>query len=72
MCQLAQKSSTTKQGKSKSWIQSVSAFAQPVPDGVSRKVWEMVNAMHQDEVSKLHQKEEHFKVWRTFVCEAWT
>ena len=48
-CRPAQRCSTTKPGKS--GIQSLCAFAQPVPDGVSRKVWELVNAMHQDEVT---------------------
>ncbi|XP_034562753.1 piggyBac transposable element-derived protein 4-like [Notolabrus celidotus] len=31
--------------------------AQPVPEGVSRKVWELVNAMHQDEVAVIIKEE---------------
>lgn len=38
-------------------IQSLCAFAQPVPDGVSRKVWELVSAMHQDEVTNIIREE---------------
>lgn len=34
-----------------------SAYAQLVPDGVSRKVWELVNAMHQDEVTNTIREE---------------
>ncbi|XP_054867654.1 uncharacterized protein LOC129349183 isoform X1 [Amphiprion ocellaris] len=54
-CRLAQKCSTPKPGKSR--IQSLCAFAQPVPDGVSQKVWELVSAMNQDEVTSIVRKE---------------
>ena len=54
-CRLAQKCSATKPGKSR--IQSLCAFAQPVPDGVSRKLWELVSTMHQDEVANIIKKE---------------
>ncbi|XP_059198023.1 uncharacterized protein LOC131978403 isoform X2 [Centropristis striata] len=54
-CRLSRKCSTTKPGKSR--IQSLCAYAQPVPDGVSRKVWELVNAMHQDEVTNIIREE---------------
>ncbi|CAI5686492.1 unnamed protein product [Oreochromis niloticus] len=54
-CKLSQKCSTAKPGKSR--IQSLCAFAQPVPDGVSRKVWELVSAMHQDEVRNIIREE---------------
>ncbi|KAM4577992.1 uncharacterized protein V3H82_012082 [Fundulus diaphanus] len=54
-CRLSQKCSTQKQGKSR--IQSICAFAQPVPEGVSKKVWELVNAMHQDEVTQTIRQE---------------
>ncbi|XP_067456263.1 uncharacterized protein [Thunnus thynnus] len=54
-CRLSQKRSTTKPGKSR--IQSLCAYAQPVPEGVSRKVWELVNAMHQDEVTNIIREE---------------
>ncbi|XP_070820041.1 uncharacterized protein [Chaetodon trifascialis] len=54
-CKLAQKCNTTKPGKSR--IQSLCAYAQPVPDGVGRKVWELVNAMHQDEVTNIIRQE---------------
>lgn len=42
-----------KSAVSKSRIQSICAFAQPVPDKVSRKVWELVNLMHQDQVTQI-------------------
>lgn len=54
-CRLSRKCSTTKPGKRQ--IQSLRAYAQPVPDGVSRKVWELVNAMHQDEVTNIIREE---------------
>ncbi|XP_028298057.1 uncharacterized protein LOC114460324 isoform X2 [Gouania willdenowi] len=54
-CKLAQKCATKKPGKSR--IQSLCAFAQPVPEGVGRKVWELVNAMHQDEVAVIIKEE---------------
>lgn len=48
---------TAKPGKSQ--IQSLCAFVQPVPDGVSRKVWELVNAMHRDEVRNIIRQEKN-------------
>ncbi|XP_057711817.1 uncharacterized protein LOC130928995 isoform X2 [Corythoichthys intestinalis] len=54
-CQLSQKCITQKPGKSR--IQSLSAFAQPVPEGVSRKIWELIANMHQDEVAKVIKAE---------------
>lgn len=54
-CKLSQKCTTTKPGKSR--IQSLCAYAQPVPEGVSRKVWELVNNMHQDEISQIIRQE---------------
>ncbi|XP_071329276.1 uncharacterized protein [Trachinotus anak] len=54
-CRLARKCSTLRPGKNR--IQSICAFAQPVPEGVSRKVWELVNAMHQDEVTNIIKQE---------------
>ncbi|XP_054873571.1 zinc finger MYM-type protein 4-like isoform X3 [Amphiprion ocellaris] len=52
-CRLSQKCSTTKPGKNH--IQS--PFAKPVPDGVTQKVLELVNAMHQDEIKSIVRKE---------------
>ncbi|XP_031139915.2 uncharacterized protein LOC116039306 isoform X1 [Sander lucioperca] len=54
-CRLSRKCSTTKPGISR--IQSICAFAQPVPDGVSKNVWELINAMHQDEVTNVIRQE---------------
>lgn len=54
-CRLSQKCSSQKQGKSR--IQSICSFAQPVPDGISKKVWEMVNSMHIDEITKTVKEE---------------
>ncbi|KAG7509632.1 DNA polymerase epsilon catalytic subunit A [Solea senegalensis] len=54
-CRLSQKCSTSKPGRSRA--QALCAYAQPVPDGVSRKVWELVSAMHQDEVTAIIRKE---------------
>ncbi|XP_029942327.1 uncharacterized protein LOC115384133 isoform X2 [Salarias fasciatus] len=54
-CRLSQKCSTPKPGRSR--IQSLCAFAQPVPESISRKVWELVSAMHQDEVTSIVSKE---------------
>ncbi|XP_062414178.1 uncharacterized protein LOC134132797 [Pungitius pungitius] len=50
-CKLAQKCKTTKPGKSR--IQSLCAYAQPVPDDVNRKLWELVNSMHQDDITTI-------------------
>ncbi|XP_023805402.1 uncharacterized protein LOC111946283 isoform X2 [Oryzias latipes] len=50
-CRLSKKCSGQKPGRSR--IQSICAFAQPAPEGVSVKVWELINAMHQDEVSQV-------------------
>ncbi|MEQ2196879.1 hypothetical protein XENOCAPTIV_016543, partial [Xenoophorus captivus] len=54
-CTLSQKCSKQKPGRSR--VQSICAFAQPVPEGVSKKVWQLVNAMHQDEVTQIVREE---------------
>ncbi|XP_022067754.2 uncharacterized protein LOC110963616 [Acanthochromis polyacanthus] len=52
-CRLSQTCSSTKPGNN--CIQS--PFVQPVPDGVTQKVWELVNAMHKDEIKSIVRKE---------------
>ncbi|KAM9477350.1 uncharacterized protein Hap1MRO34_010195 isoform 2-T2 [Clarias gariepinus] len=54
-CKLAQKCVSQKPGKSR--IQALCAYAQPVPDGVSKNIWQLVNAMHQDEITNIIKKE---------------
>ncbi|XP_032363314.1 uncharacterized protein LOC116675982 [Etheostoma spectabile] len=54
-CKLSRNCSTTKPGQSR--VQSLCAFAQPVPDGVSKKVWQLTNAMQQDEVTNIIKEE---------------
>ncbi|XP_051239161.1 uncharacterized protein LOC127353711 [Dicentrarchus labrax] len=54
-CRLSLTCSTLKPGRSR--IQALCAYAQPVPDGVSQNVWELTNAMYQDEVTNIIKKE---------------
>lgn len=54
-CKLSRKCSQLKPGRSR--IQALCAYAQPVPDGVNSKVWELVHAMHQDEVTHIIRQE---------------
>ncbi|KAJ0039374.1 hypothetical protein NL108_016308 [Boleophthalmus pectinirostris] len=56
-CRLSHKNYFSKPGKSR--IQSVCAFSQPAPEGLHKKVWELVNCMHQDEVTGIIRKEKN-------------
>ncbi|XP_059907746.1 uncharacterized protein LOC132457512 isoform X3 [Gadus macrocephalus] len=53
VCTLAQKSTRT--GRTR--IQALCANAQPIPNGVSSKVWEMINNMFQDEIADTVKKD---------------
>ncbi|XP_067268768.1 uncharacterized protein [Pseudorasbora parva] len=49
-CNLAKKCQVTKQGRSR--VQSLCAYAQPVPEGVTKKLWKLISDMKQDEVTQ--------------------
>ena len=49
-CNLAKKCQLTKPGRSR--IQALCAYAQPVPEGVSKKLWKLISDMKQDEVTQ--------------------
>ncbi|XP_039544399.1 uncharacterized protein LOC120490938 isoform X1 [Pimephales promelas] len=49
-CNLAKKCQVTKQGRSR--VQALCAYAQPVPEGVTKKLWKLISDMKQDEVTQ--------------------
>lgn len=49
-CNLAKKCKVTKPGRSR--VQALCAYAQPVPEGVSKKLWKLISDMKQDEVTQ--------------------
>ncbi|KAL6484182.1 hypothetical protein MHYP_G00062270 [Metynnis hypsauchen] len=49
-CKLAKKCTTTKPGKSRA--QALCAYAQPVSEGVNKKLWKLISDMNQDEVTQ--------------------
>ncbi|KAK0143862.1 hypothetical protein N1851_017929 [Merluccius polli] len=60
-CKFSRKcSSTTKPGKNR--IQSLCAYAQTVPDGVSRKLWELLTKEYLEPISK--ERKLHFDLIR--------
>ncbi|XP_051722771.1 uncharacterized protein LOC127497959 isoform X2 [Ctenopharyngodon idella] len=48
-CNLAKKCQVTKPGRSR--VQALCAYAQPVPEGVTNKLWKLISDMKQDEVT---------------------
>jgi len=50
------------QNAKQSQIQSLCAFAQRVPDDVKKKLWERVNAVHQDEVTNIRKEKSILKL----------
>ena len=49
-CNLARKGQLTKPGRSR--VQALCAYAQPVPEGVSKKLWKLISDMKQDEITQ--------------------
>ncbi|XP_062381350.1 uncharacterized protein LOC134069402 [Sardina pilchardus] len=49
-CNLAKKCQLTKPGRSR--VQALCAYAQPVPEGVSKKLWKLISDMKQDKVTQ--------------------
>lgn len=48
-CNLARKCQVTKPGRSR--VQALCAYAEPVPEGVAKKLWKLISDMKQDEVT---------------------
>ncbi len=48
-CNLAKKCQVSKPGRSR--VQALCAYAEPVPEGVTKKLWKLINDMKQDEVT---------------------
>ncbi|KAF5879973.1 uncharacterized protein DAT39_023240, partial [Clarias magur] len=48
-CNLARKCQVTKPGRSR--VQALCAYAEPVPEGVEKKLWKLISDMKQDEVT---------------------
>ncbi len=48
-CNLAKKCQVTKPGRSR--VQALCAYAEPVPEGVTKKLWKLISDMKQDEVT---------------------
>lgn len=49
-CNLAKKCEVTKSGRSR--VQALCSYAEPVPEGVTKKLWKLISDMKQDEVTQ--------------------